>query len=125
MVSDVRLAVLYRQCTVFKDKKLSWATCIELIDEIRRLRELNAGLAPLAKMGFEAITECAWQGCNFDGEDIQESAVQSGAIQEVAGGYDPAIHSDSGTRPYLCEPGDRWFEFTPAVLAAKKSLEKA
>lgn len=92
-----------------------------LIAEVRRQRELIAGLAPLAKLGVEAIEECVWQGCcNFDDGDILESATKIGAIQEAAEGYDPALHGESD----LCEPGDKWFEFPPAVMAAKRWLEE-
>lgn len=94
---------------------------IDLINEIRRQRELIAGLTPLAKLGVEAVEECAWQGYNFDGGDIQESATKIGAIQEAAGGYDPDLHVESD----LCEPGDQWFEFPPVVLAAKRWMEEA
>lgn len=91
----------------------------QLKAEIRRQRELIAGLVPLAKLGVEAVEECAWQGCNFDGGDIQETAAKLGAIQEAAEGYDPAVHGESD----LCEPGDRWFEFAPTVQVAKSWLE--
>lgn len=88
--------------------------------EIRRLRAENAGLKPLAKLGLTAVVECAWQGCDFDGDVIQEGAEKFGAIVEAPEGYDPDLHGDSE----FCDPGDRWYTFTPAVEAVRDALNE-
>lgn len=118
-ISEEDLNTLEQMYLPNKDWHIQAGQICTLIDEIRRLHAENAGLKPLAKLGVEAIEECAWQGCNFDGEDIQEAAEKYGAIQEAPEGYDPDIHPESD----ICGPGDRWYTFTPSALAAKSALE--
>jgi hypothetical protein len=52
------------------------------------------------------IREGSWSGCNLDGGDIQDKALECGIIEEVP--YDPAIHGPNNAD---VEPGEAWFVF--------------
>ena len=94
-------------------------TNLKVMAEVDQQRALIEGLTPLARLGVEAIIECAWQGCDFDGADIQRTAVKLSAVVET--NFDPKIHEDTWGIGMVTDAP--WFEFPPAVLAAKRALE--
>lgn len=99
----------------------SWPLSLlsECIAEIRRQRELIAGLTPLAKLGCIAL-DASDGGGDFDGTDIYENAIRVGAVLKIP--FDPEKHED--VHGVGMEAGDDWGEYPPQILAAKRSLEE-
>ena len=89
------------------------------ITKILMQSNLIEGLKPLARLGVEAMAYFG-DGRAFHGAIIHATAVKFELLIKTK--FDPAKHkdwSDIGTNP-----GDLWFEFPPAVMAAKRALEE-
>ena len=67
----------------------------------------------LAEFIAWAIREGSWQGCNLDGGDVQDKAVEMGILVETK--YNPRIHGENDCD---AEPGCPWFVFSPAFKTA-------
>ena len=57
------------------------------------------------KFALWAVEHGSWMGCDLDGGDIQEKAIECGIIKMVE--YDPAIH---GLNEFDLEKGAPWCE---------------
>lgn len=68
----------------------------------------------LAEFARWAVTNGTWEGCDLDGGDIQDKALECGIIVETK--YDPEKH---GEHPYAApELGDTWYVFSDDLNAA-------
>lgn len=67
----------------------------------------------LAEFARWVITESVRKGCDLDGGEVQEKAVELGILVETK--YDPAVH---GTNDIDAEAGDTWFVFSEAMKAS-------
>lgn len=63
----------------------------------------------LAKFARWCIEQGPFEGCDIDGSDIQNKAVEYGILVETA--YDPALHGENHVG---AERGDEWYVFSPA-----------
>jgi len=73
----------------------------------------------LAEFARWAIENGSWDGAlGLDGGDIQEKALACGIL--VLTKYDPETH---GGNDVDCEPGDDWYEYSPAFRIARRALE--
>lgn len=61
------------------------------------------------------IRHSCFDGCDLDGMDVQEKALELGLLIET--NYDPAIHPENEER----EPGDTYLEFA-GELAIDKGI---
>lgn len=57
-----------------------------------------------------------WDGCDWDGADIQDRAKDLGLIVEVPGGYNPEVHGES---EFDADPGDTWYTAAKFIMGAK------
>jgi hypothetical protein len=61
---------------------------------------------PLKEFAIWVIENSAFIGCDLDGCDVQEKAVELGLLVETQ--YHPIKHGSHA----ICEPGDTWFDFS-------------
>ena len=64
---------------------------------------------PLAEFARRCLKNGSFLGCDIDGGEAQDWAVELGILIETT--YDPALHGESED----AEPGDPWFVFAPWV----------
>ena len=83
--------------------------------QVERQLKLIEGLKPLARLGIEAI-EASQQGSLLYNPNLQDMGIL------IKTTFDPAKHTD--THGLKVNSGDLWFEFPPAVMAAKRALEE-
>ena len=73
------------------------------------------GELDLAEFARWAIENGSWDSSlGLDGGDIQEKAQACGILVKTK--YDPKRH---GGNDVDCEPGDDWYEYSPAFTAAR------
>lgn len=85
-------------------------------DELERLsRPAQRKPDPAAQFVMWSLMNGSWQGCDIDGGAAQDKAVELGLIIEDQ--YDPKRHGENS----YCEPGDRWFIPSEALLSALSS----
>ena len=64
-------------------------------------------MTPDYKKFAKTVMSDALDGCDWDGGDLQEIALECGILREVEGGYNPEVH---GIHEYA-QPGDPWLVF--------------
>lgn len=62
-----------------------------------------------------ALTEGSFQGCNLDGGEIQDKALELGLIRETK--FDPAKHGEHSD----FEKGDSYYEFAGPLARARSA----
>jgi hypothetical protein len=71
----------------------------------------------LAEFARWAVENGTWSGCDLDGADIQDKALECGVIVQVP--YDPEKH---GTQYHgELDPGEPWYVFSDEFYAAMHS----
>ena len=73
---------------------------------IQDLQEKVELLIPYARLG-EEVLNCWLDDSSIDLFEVQEWAVDGGALIEELGGFDPDKHIDAGYSD--ASPGDPWF----------------
>jgi hypothetical protein len=71
----------------------------------------NINLAEFARW---AVENGCWGGCDLDGADVQDKAIECGVIVQVP--YDPKKHGRSEL-----DPGEPWYVFSDVFYAAMQS----
>jgi hypothetical protein len=62
----------------------------------------------IAEFARWVIESSAFSGCDLDGGDVQQKAIECGLLVETT--YDPSVHGTATM--YDAEPGDPWCAFS-------------